>query len=372
MEDDNMRFLGYSRLRTDLPGGRHANIYTMRAMACGVDENAKPRQIAGELADERTSTQFAGWSPDGELAIIGRYWKDPDAADREEREKNFLHIAGNLLYDSWLVNFETGEKTNVTAVDRISFYNAGLKYWPNDPDKLTFQAIINGRGHPIIMNKDGTGKRDLLETGKGFTYGAVPSPDGKTLAYQTDYKIRIEYGGEMITINTGFDFNFGPLWSPDGKWLSFVAGNTHKTPDSVYLVSNDGKTLRKLCDRGGYRGYMLFLDVPDYHEGSSDVPVWASDGSCIYLTRADSGTLDIWKTDLSGNLTRLTNTAAGVNNYHPSPSPDGKLICFGSDMSGTRQLHIMRSDGYDSRQLTHVPRHNAAMWAYWRPTDNHS
>src|SRR6186997_2628809 len=64
------RLIGYSELRTNLPGGRHANVRTMRAHVVKADGTGR-REVAAELAtDADASTQFAGWSPDGATAII--------------------------------------------------------------------------------------------------------------------------------------------------------------------------------------------------------------------------------------------------------------------------------------------------------------
>ncbi|HQL96395.1 MAG TPA: hypothetical protein PL005_17100, partial [Candidatus Hydrogenedentes bacterium] len=61
--------LGYTELRTDLPGGRHANVRTMRALVVNADGTDR-REVGGELADgPDVWTQFAGWSPDGRRAV---------------------------------------------------------------------------------------------------------------------------------------------------------------------------------------------------------------------------------------------------------------------------------------------------------------
>jgi hypothetical protein len=67
--------IGYSELSTNLPGGRHANVVTIRAVVSRADGTER-RLVAEPLASEpNSSTQFAGWSPDGRLAIVGRGWK---------------------------------------------------------------------------------------------------------------------------------------------------------------------------------------------------------------------------------------------------------------------------------------------------------
>src|SRR5260370_26348732 len=79
--------IGYTELRTNLAGGRHANVRTMRPVV--VKDDGTGRQlVAEELAKEPdTWTQFAGWSPDGKRAIIGVGWQSPENAKWEEENK---------------------------------------------------------------------------------------------------------------------------------------------------------------------------------------------------------------------------------------------------------------------------------------------
>jgi len=57
--------IGYTELRTNLSGGRHANVRTMRATVISADGSGR-RHVAEELVDDPNAwTQFAGWSPDG-------------------------------------------------------------------------------------------------------------------------------------------------------------------------------------------------------------------------------------------------------------------------------------------------------------------
>ena len=46
--------IGYTELRTNLPGGRHANVRTMRAAVVHADGSER-RLVAAELADEPDS-----------------------------------------------------------------------------------------------------------------------------------------------------------------------------------------------------------------------------------------------------------------------------------------------------------------------------
>ena len=63
--------IGYTELRTNLPGGRHGNVTTMRAVVVEADGTDR-RVLAEELTREKHSwTQFAGWSPDGKWLAYG-------------------------------------------------------------------------------------------------------------------------------------------------------------------------------------------------------------------------------------------------------------------------------------------------------------
>src|SRR5687767_7128166 len=92
--DDGGRFpptlVGYTELTTNLPGGRHANVRTMRAAVVRADGSGR-RPVAEELVagDADAWTQFAGWSPDGKTAVVGRGWQSGDNARWEEQHKQF-------------------------------------------------------------------------------------------------------------------------------------------------------------------------------------------------------------------------------------------------------------------------------------------
>ena len=359
--------IGFTEFRTNLPGGRHANNITMRAGVVGAD-GTRRRLVAGELSRKpNTWTQFAGWSPDGRQAIIGNGWESPDNAAWEEANKTFRFTAEGWLYDTLLLDLANGKLSNVTAVERVSFYNTGVFFWPNDSTRLGFQALIGGDSHPFSMDRDGRNKKDLTENSKEFAYGFNASPDGKQIAYHKSYQIYIADadGANAKQIEAGQPFNFVPQWSPDGQWLLFVAGEHYNC--HPHIVRRDGSGLRKVADRQGYRGVVEFLDVPDFHGGSSDVPLWSPDGKWIYYTAKVSDSVELMRVSLSGDIEQLTRTGSSHLNYHPKFSPDGQWVVFGSNRTGTRQLYVMRAEGGDARAITRVKPGWGAMWPHWQP-----
>ncbi len=359
--------LGYTEFRADLPGGRHANVTTMRACVVRADGTGR-KPLAEELSREKHSwTQFAGWSPDGRLAIIGRCWESAENAKWEEEHRTFRHTADGWLCDSYLLDLASAKATNLTAVERVSFYNSGLFFWPGDPTKLGFQALIDGNSHPFCMDRDGKNKRDLTKDSKEFAYGFNASPDGKRIAYHKSYQVWLADadGSNATHVNTGKPFNFVPQWSPDGVWVLFLSGEHYNC--HPHIVRADGKGLKKLADRAGYRGVVEILDVPDFHGGSSDVPVWSADGRGVFYTAQVGRSVELFRVTLEGKSERLTESPAGTLHYHPQPSHDGKWLVYGSKRDGIRQLVVMRLEDKKEKRITDLKKGQAAMWPHWQP-----
>lgn len=364
VDDLPAQLIGYTEGRNDLPEGQFSNWKTQRACLVQADGQGR-RLIAPELADKDDSwTQFAGWSPDGSKAIVLSLWESPDNAVWERANRTFRMTEGWLV-DSCLVDAQSGATVNLMAVDRISIYNTGLFYLPNGTG-FGFTPLINGISRPHVMGLDGRNKRDV-SGGSQFAYGYSASPDGKRFSYHENYQIYISKadGSEKQHVVTGNPFNFVPQWSPDGEWLLFVSGEHYNC--HPYVVKSDGTGLRKLADRGGYRGVVERLKHPDFHSESSDVPVWSKDGQSVFFTALIDGRVELMVSDLDGRLTRLTHSKPGTRHYHPAVSPDGKRILFGSDRSGTMQLYVAQVDGTSVHAITNVSSNSCAMHGHWQP-----
>ena len=362
-------WIGYNEHRTNLPGGRLANISTNRAMIVKADGTER-RQLAGELVNKPEAwTQFAGWSPDGRTAIVGRGWESIQNAQWEEENKTFRFNVEGWLYDSFLIDVDSGKATNVTAVERVSFYNSGLFYWQNNPEKLGFTALIGGNSKPFRMDRDGRNKVDLTQNSDGFAYGFSSSPDGSRISYHENYQVYLADadGSNRIHVQTGHPFVFVPTWSPDGTWVLFVSGEHYDC--HPHIVKSDGTGPRKLADRGGYRGVTEFLDVPDFHGGSSDVPVWSADGQSVFYTAKVGNNVELFRVTLNGQTQQLTKSPDGTLHYHPKPAPDGQWLVYGSKRSGVRNLYLMRLSDGKEHALTDVPAGHAAMHAYWQAVE---
>ena len=156
-----------------------------------------------------------------------------------------------------------------------------------------------------------------------------------------------------------------PSWSPDGAWVLFVAGEHYDC--HPHVLKADGTGLKKLASRNGYRGVIDYLDVYDFHDGSSDLPVWAADSKSVFYTAKVGSNVELFRVTLDGKSEQLTETPAGSMHYHPAASPDGKWLVYGSKRDGVRQLYVMRLGDKKEWRITDLKKGHAAMWASWRP-----
>lgn len=363
-QTSKLRWIGYTAGRNDLPSGQFDNWRTQRARIVLADGSNDSPTGESLIENENGWTQFAGWSNDGAKAIVLSLWEDPANAAWEREQRTFRMTEGWLV-DCCLVELETGAIQNLTEIERVSIYNTGLFYLP-DGSGFGFTPLINGVSVPFVMDPDGRNKRDVSGSTGGFAYGFSASPDGELITYHENYQLVISSvdGSHKQTIDTGHPFNFAPSWSPDGKYILFVSGEHYDC--HPHIIERDGSGLRKIADRGGYRGVVERLKHPDFHSESSDLPVWSRDGQSIFFTAQVKDRVELMRASLDGRVTQLSDSASGVRHYHPSPSPDGTQILFGSDRSGTMQLHVSDLDGNNAIQVTNVPPDSCAMHGHWQ------
>ena len=248
-------------------------------------------------------------------------------------------------------------------------------------------------GGIVLMGVDGSTQVRVAGTGSGSD--PAWSPDGKWLAFTTArdvttdtaetivsdlYVIRPDgTGRRLVAHNAG-----SPAWSPDGRTLAFgrdycFPRECPAVPNTIelYLISVDGRDLRRLTFNGVYDGEPswspdgrrivyatddgLFLMNADGTEkrrltrGYLSNPAWSPDGRRIaFDTFRNVFVLDL----MTGRATRLTPRAG--NHLAPAWSADGRRIAFlATEACGTGctaeellRVWVMNADGTGRKPIT--------------------
>lgn len=360
--------LGYTEMRCDDARGQFYNWRTRRAMIVRAD-GSKRREIGSSaITNENSWTGFVSWWPDGR-AVINTSWESPENYAWEKEHRTFRMSEGNWLTDCCLVDVATEQMINVTAVERVSNYSPGLAPWPGDPSRATFAPLINGIQHPFVMDSDGRNKKDLSSGTDEFTYACNVSPDGQQITYNKNYLVYLaEKDGSnprRVDENPRHPFQFVPTFSPDGQWLMFLAGE-HDDCDP-HVARSDGTGLRKLADRGRYRGSFEPLKTPDFHSSGSDVPVWSPDSQWVYYTAQVGQSVELMRVTLNAQVQQLTHSEPGTEHYYPEISADGRLVAFGRRQNGIAALYVADADGLNAEAVTKPVENHVQTYPKWGP-----
>lgn len=185
--------------------------------------------------------------------------------------------------------------------------------------------------------------------------------------------------GQSWWISRRAGFNISPAWSE--KQQSIVLTMTRDGNSELYTISRDGKNLRRLTfsraidaapswsrdqteicftsDRTG-RPQIYVLDVRtldtrrlSYEGNYNDAAVWSPAGPeerIAYASRID-GKFHIFTIRPDGSGLRQL-TSGNHNNEDPTWSPNGLMLAFTSDRSGTKQIYTMLFNGSNVTRLT--------------------
>lgn len=159
-------------------------------------------------------------------------------------------------------------------------FSVASAQWENRYSKLT------DFGHHVYLEQ-----HELPILAHGPTDPA-PAPDGKHLAFAARgwlWNLNLETGS-AVRLTQGPEVDSRPRWSPDGKHLAFVRDNGENTAIIIRELAT-GKEIR--------------IDT----EAIELDPEFSNDGEWLYYTSGASGSLSLWKYNLStqstGEITNL-------------------------------------------------------------------
>jgi Tol biopolymer transport system component len=219
--------------------------------------------------------------------------------------------------------------------------------------------------HIYLMHIDAAGKGSDLRrlTDDPQTEGnPVWSPDGRQILYTRDldgsgiYVINADGAGQRrLSPVPGMDTT--PDWSPDGTKIVYTRLLSPPVPGGppplteIRVMNADGT------------GDHLILGPTRF----SIEPRWSVRNQIVFASLMHGSQLEIYRMNANGTgLVQLTFT--GINS-DPRWSPDGTMICFGSDRQGGGyvNLFLMDADGHHVVQLTRFAPPAEAGDSDWSP-----
>ena len=286
----------------------------------------------------------------------------------------------------WIIPAVGGDAIVMTSKD----YSAGQPRWSPDNKHLSFLAAKNdGKTQVWTLNRQGGESQQLTKVIQGVS-GHEWSPDGKRLLlsirdpkpeeltkdkkddkkakpfiidrlqFKRDYKGYLDrYRTHLYTyvpgdstaiqITSGDFDDTTPVWKPDGKSIAFVSNRTDN-PDGnnnsdIWIVSADN------TDKG-----QTLLQVTK-NENADRSPEWSPDGNYItYTTVTDKkaiwyATQKLAIISASGGKPRFLAEKLDRNMSSPRFSPDGKVIYFMLEESGTSKIASISPSGKNFRRI---------------------
>ena len=143
------------------------------------------------------------------------------------------------------------------------------------------------------------------------------------------------YPSAAIAVRPGFDGVAVP--SPDGRWIAFQRGTSDSAGShwDLFLVDTLGRNQSQLTS----------------NRWSSQVPSWTTGGKELVFYANPEGREQLFVLDIASRDVRPL-TRSGGNDTAPSVSPDGRAVAFNSDRDGLSDLYLLDIRSGAVRRLT--------------------
>ena len=242
----------------------------------------------------------------------------------------------------WMMNWDGSDPRQLTKHGSIAMSPA----WSPDGKRIAFTSFLRGKPALYLLVPEQGYLKPLWSKG-GVNSSPTWSPDGKRIAFassrdgNTDIWVIPAEGGTPTRLTAARAIDTNPAWSPNGRQIAFTSSRSGSP--QIYLMDSDGSNVRRLTFEGQF-----------YDEAS-----WSPDGMHLVCTTRVNGRFQLATIDVTTSTVQIL--PGPGNNESPVFSPDGSMIAFSSDRTGSPQIYITDAQG-KPRQLTTEGTNHSPTW----------
>lgn len=284
----------------------------------------KQRGEAQPLIQLDDSIVDFSWSPDGQsIACI------VSVADEGETNDSDVSVITRLRYK------EDGNRSFVTSTKHVGLFELdGRTYTQISPNDGAYQEVTFSHDGTTLYYTGSTDERRELKW--------IPSIYAYDLQVKEE-KVLFEGKGPISSLAT----------APDGNYLAFVGhmyGETMSYNQHVWLIdlsTGECSNISGLLDRTVDN----VVRVDASFDGGKRRIAWKKDGSSLYFSALDHGSVRLYETDTNGNVSEPY-TPIGVTITSFAVMNDESIVSVQADAYSTGDLILHSTTNDDQVRLT--------------------
>ena len=302
-----------------------------------------------DLSKEWHEALFTAYRPIAETTKMPSAVARPVVKKRREGELNvspelspdgskvvFFSERDLFSIDLYVADTKTGEVLRKITDTATSAHTESLQFiasagaWDQSGKKYVFPGIARGQAVLTIVDVERAKKeREIAIAGVDEVQNPTWSPDGNSIAFSglaggfNDLFVYDLTSSQLRRLTTDQFAELAPAWSPDGKLLAFSTDRF--TTDLQNLVAGDFRLAVLDLASGTVR------PAGGFEHAKNIDPQWSADGKALYFVSDRGGISNIYRTEIGGATTQLTNFltgASGITELSPALSVAGNRLVF--------------------------------------------